>query len=470
VSTSPPVVTEHADVAIVGGGPCGLAAATRLAAAGVGKVVVLEREIEAGGIPRHAHHQGYGLRDLHRVLTGPSYAARWTQLAVDAGAEIRTAIQATGWSASRELELTSPQGRRRLAARAVILATGCRERPRSARLVAGTRPQGVLTTGMLQQLVYLNDEIPGRRAVVVGAEHVSFSALLTLNHGGAKAAAMITSLPHHQTFAALRAGAAIRFRVPLLTRTALTGIYGRRRVEAVELTDLDTGAVRRMQCDLVVFTADWIPDHELAVLADASLDPGTRGPLVDAALRTTRPGIFAAGNLLHGAETADTAALSGRHVAASVLRHLEGEPWPPARVPIHCCAPLDWIAPNALTTSEPIKPSENHFLIRAREDIITPEVELSQAERPLWRGRLLRIMPGRSAHLRTEWIARVNADAGPVYVRVLAGRRRGVLSTRFQRERNDGPTRGRGPSPSKTSTPREPSQRPSRAGGQTDAE
>ena len=122
-----------------------------------------------------------------------------------------------------------------------------------------------MTTSMLQQLVYLRHERPGRRAVVVGAEHVSFSALLTLSHGGARAVAMTTEHPRHQTLAAFRAGAALRFRAPLHTRTRVSAIRGRRRVEAVELTDLDTGATREVECDLVVFTADWIPDHELAV-------------------------------------------------------------------------------------------------------------------------------------------------------------------------------------------------------------
>ena len=185
-----------------------------------------------------------------------------------------------------------------------------------------------MTTGMLQQLVYLAGERVGSRAVVVGAEHVSFSALLTLEHGGARTVAMTTELPRHQSFALFRAGAAARFRVPLLTGTAVTAIHGGARVEAVELTEVATGRVRRIDCDTVVFTADWIPDHELAVLAGAELDPGTRGPVVDSRLRTTRPGLFACGNLLHGAETADVAALSGRHVAAGVLDRLGGGAWP----------------------------------------------------------------------------------------------------------------------------------------------
>ena len=411
------VPLERVDVAVVGGGPAGLAAAAALCSTGAGSVIVLERESEPGGIPRHARHHGFGLRDLHRPLTGPRYGARLAELAVQAGAEIRTRTQVTGWSDDGALELTSPRGRSRLEARATVLATGCRERPRAARLVPGSRPPGVITTGALQQLVYLLHECAGRRAVIVGTEHVSFSALLTLHHGGARAAAMVTEHPRHQTLAAFRAGAAIRYRVPLITRTRLTRILGDRRVEEVEFTHLVTGDVRRVACDLVVFTADWIPDHELAVLGGAALDPGTRGPAVDPGLHTTRPGLFAAGNLLHGAETADTAALSGRRAAESVIRYLGGAAWPAARVPIECEAPLHWIAPNAVVDAS--SGGEPPFRLRAHEILGSRQVEVVQDGRPLWRGRVRRLMPGRSSRLPSSWTGSVHVREGaPVVVRV----------------------------------------------------
>ena len=416
---------ETVSVAVVGGGPAGLTAAARLAGAGAGQVVVLERETDPGGIPRHAQHQGFGLRDLHRAMSGPRYAARIAERAAASGAELRTEAQVTGWTEDGALELTSPTGRSTMEARAVVLATGCRERPRSARLVAGSRPRGVMTTGMLQQLVYLRGEAPGRRAVVVGAEHVSFSALLTLAHGGARAAAMITEQPRHETLAVFRAGAAVRFRTRVQTRTRLAAIHGRSRVEGVDLADLDTGETRTLACDLVVFTADWIPDHELAVLGQAELDRATGGPAVDPALRTTRPGVFAAGNLLHGAETADVAALSGRHVAAAVIGHLEGEPWPTARVPIRCEDPLGWISPNMLSAdpSRRIAPSRGRFLLRSREALSGASVEVSQGGRELWRGRVRRLGPGRSSPVPFEWAGAVDPGAGAVLARLLSGRR-----------------------------------------------
>ncbi len=409
---------EAADVAVVGGGPAGLAAAAQIRRAGAARVLVLDREAEPGGIPRHAKHQGFGIRDLHRAMSGPRYAARLADDAERAGADLRTEAQVTGWADDGALELTEPGGRSLLDARAVILATGCRERPRSARLIPGSRPQGVMTTSMLQQLVYLRHERVGRRAVVVGAEHVSFSALLTLSHGGARAVAMTTEYPRHQTLAAFRAGAALRFRAPLHTRTSVSAIRGRRRVEAVELTDLDTGATREVECDLVVFTADWIPDHELAVMAGIELDPLTKGPAVDPGLRTTRPGVFAAGNILHGAETADVAALDGRHVAAAVARHLDGKGWPAARVPIRCEPPLGWIAPNVIAPGSDGDPPRERFLLRSGKSFVSRRIEIAQGGRTLWTGRLRRLGPGRSSFVPAEWAAAVDRQTGDVTVRL----------------------------------------------------
>jgi hypothetical protein len=309
----------------------------------------------------------------------------------------------------------------------VILATGCRERPRSARLVPGSRPEGVMNTGTLQQLVYLKGRKVGKRALIVGAEHVSFSALVTLGHGGARAVGMATELPRHQTLPLFRAGAALRWRAPVWTRTAVTAIHGRPRVEGVELTNLDTGHTRIVECDTVVFTADWIPDHELAAMGGLDMDPGTRGPAVDTALRTSREGVFAAGNLLHGAEPADIAALSGRHAAATGAAHVRGSAWPAERVAIECEPPLHWIAPNAIAPpagassagSRPAAPPRGRFLFRALEFLSGPRIEIRQSDRVLWDGRARRLVPGRSTALPAGWTAAVELEGGPVSVRVV---------------------------------------------------
>ena len=167
-------------VAIVGGGPAGLSAAIELRRLGVRHVTVYEREQQAGGIPRHTNHLGFGIRDLHRVMSGPRYARTLAERATRTGVDIR-----------RGAPVFSLDD---VDADAVLLATGARERPRAARLVPGDRPAGIFTTGSLQQLAMAGQRV-GNRAVIVGAEHVSFSAILTLRHVGCTAVAMVTRSP-----------------------------------------------------------------------------------------------------------------------------------------------------------------------------------------------------------------------------------------------------------------------------------
>jgi thioredoxin reductase len=401
---------------VIGGGPCGLAAALELRRLGLLPVTVIEREREAGGIPRHSAHTGFGLRDLRTVLSGPRYAERYRELAAEAGVDLLPETMVTGWERERRLKLTGPDGRREVEPPAVLLATGCRERPRSARLVPGSRPGGVMTTSTLQQLVHVRGRKVGRRAVIVGAEHVSFSAIATLAHGGASVAGLVTDLPRHQSLAAFRAGAAVRYRAPVWTRTAITDIRGRNQVESVQLTELDSGRTREVDCDLVIFTADWIPDHELAVIAGCELDPGSLGPLVDPAFRTTIPGVFAAGNLVHPAETADLCALDGRHAAGPIAAYLRAAEWP-AHTHLIARSPLAWVVPNLLLgAGHP--PLRNRFLLRPREILRRPRITVRQDRRELWSGRLSRLVPGRSAHIPAAWSAAVDPAGGPVVVAV----------------------------------------------------
>ncbi|MEY2445485.1 MAG: hypothetical protein QOE00_2065 [Ilumatobacteraceae bacterium] len=287
-------------VAIVGGGPSGLSAAIELRRLGMQHVTVYEREQHAGGIPRHTNHLGFGVRDLHRMMRGPRYARTLTDRAVAAGVDLRIGTP-----------LFSLHG---LDADAVILATGVRERPRSARLVPGDRPIGIFTTGSVQQLAMAGLRI-GSRAVIVGAEHVSFSAILTLAHAGCRTVAMITPLPRHQSYGVVKLATASARRVPVLAGVDIAEIVGHGHVERVVLTD-----GRTIECDTVVFTGGWIPDNELARRSGLEMDPAINGPVVDHTFATSREGIFAVGNLVHRVAAADRCALEGRAVAAAVIR------------------------------------------------------------------------------------------------------------------------------------------------------
>ena len=340
---------QHVAVAIVGGGPSGLTAAATLAGRVDGEVLVIEREAEMGGIPRHSDHPGYGIRDLKRFISGPAYASRLTAMAQDTGAALETEAMVTNWTGERRLQVTSPRGVRTVTADAVVLATGARERPRPARLVPGDRPDGVYTTGQLQNLVHLHHTHVGSRALIVGAELVSWSAVLTLREAGCATVGMVSAYPRSEAYTVFRMPGRFLMSGPVFTRSRIVSIDGKDRVRAAVVENIDTGSRVVVDCDTVVFTGDWIPDHELARTGGLAMDPATRGPVVDAGLRTSSPGVFAVGNLLHPVDTADGAALDGHHVAAAVGGWLEHRDEPPKAVRIRTDAPFRWVAPQLVS-------------------------------------------------------------------------------------------------------------------------
>ncbi|MGW5125199.1 NAD(P)/FAD-dependent oxidoreductase [Streptomyces sp. NPDC004069] len=410
----PPLTTP--DVLIIGGGPAGLTAAAELAGRRAGRVLVVDREQDAGGIPRHSDHTGYGLRDLRRVMSGPAYARHLVGQAGRAGAEIRTRTMVTGWADEHTVDVTSPDGRYRIRPRAIVLATGARERPRTARRIPGDRPHGVYTTGQLQNLVHLHHQPVGKRAVIVGGELVSWSAAVTLREAGCTPALMVSQYPKAESYAAFNAAGRTVLRVPVATRTRVTRVIGKGRCQAVEIEHLDTGRRRTVACDTVVFTGDWIPDHELARAAGITLDEGTLGPLTDTALRTSRPGVFAAGNLLHPVDTADVAALDGRHVAQQVVHHLNGEDRPAEGVRLIADAPFRWISPQLLRPNDPA-PARGRLLLWTDEFVRFPKVTVRQDGRTLARRTLAwPAAPGRVFRVPAALLDDVSSTGGPVHI------------------------------------------------------
>lgn len=402
---------ERCTVLIVGAGPAGLAAALELERRGVRGLLVVEREGEMGGTPRFCHHTGFGWHDLRRLYSGPDYARTYRQRIDAAGVEVRTSTMVTGWCAPRTVSVSGPAGVQQIEADAILLATGCRERPASARLVPGDRPAGLFTTGSLQRFVYEYGQQVGRRAVVVGAELVSLSAVLTLAHSHSQVTAMVTEHPGHQIyfpFAPVIWYAQRRLGAHLMPRTRISRIVGQRRVEAIECTHLDTGQTDVVPCDTVVFTGAWIPEHELVRNGGLVLDDATQGPQVDPALRTSVAGVFAAGNLLHGAQTADYAALEGRRAAQSIAHFLAATTWPQRGIPIKAMGPVAWITPNRVTPAE--LPSKNEFVFQSNRFYRNAQVSFYQGDRCLFTRRAGRLMPNRSYYLPGHWLPRVERE------------------------------------------------------------
>ena len=327
------------DVAVVGGGPAGLGAATRLKGLGVGHVAVLEREAAAGGIPRHCGHPPFGLREFRRILKGPDYAARLREAAEAAGVDIRPHITVTAVERGPMLRVSTPDGLARVMPGRVLLATGVRETPRSARLVSGTRPMGVVTTGALQSMVYLKSRTPFARPVIVGTELVSFSALLTCRHAGIRPVAMVEARSRPTAWRAATLLPRMRG-VRVLMDTELTRIEGADRVSGVMLRHV-SGREERLACDGIVFSGRFVSESTLVRMGHIEVDPASGGPVTDQFGRCSDPSYFSAGNMLHPADSAGRCWQEGVETAEQIARSLEGGlPVPDSATTIRPHAPI----------------------------------------------------------------------------------------------------------------------------------
>jgi NADPH-dependent 2,4-dienoyl-CoA reductase/sulfur reductase-like enzyme len=338
----------ESDILIVGGGPAGISAAVALRKRGVERVTILEREQSAGGVPRHCGHPPFGMREFGRVYDGPSYAARLVRYADEHGVRILTGTTVTALLPEGRVQVVNSQGRATMTARRVLLATGVRETPRSARLTSGDRPVGVINTGALQAFVYQRNLIPFKRPLIVGTELVSISAVLTCRKAGIKPVAMVEQNARPTT----RRPFALFPRMlglPVWYGAEIEKINGTKRVESV-LLRLANGSTREVACDGVLFTGRFTPEATLVRGSHLELDPGSGGPRIDQYGRCSDPAYFAAGNLLRPVETAGWSFREGRRIGDLLADDLEKKlPSPDTSIPLLHDEAIKLVVPQRLT-------------------------------------------------------------------------------------------------------------------------
>ncbi|QIG52257.1 FAD-dependent oxidoreductase [Nordella sp. HKS 07] len=335
---------DEVDVVVIGAGPAGLAAATMLASAA--RVLVLDRESAAGGIPRHCGHFPFGLREFRRLMRGPDYARALVARAEASGVRIETAVNVVRLHPGPRVTVTSDKGLHEIRARLVLLATGVRETSRAQRLIGGEKPGGVLATGALQGLVYLEGRRPFRRPVILGTELVSFSAIMTCLHAGIRPVAMIE--PNRSITARWPASIYPWLkRVPVHLSTRIRRIEGHEHVERVVLEGPRGESI--LDTDGVIVTGRFRPEATLLDASHLERDPATGGPVVDNFGRCTDPSYFAAGNMLRPVETAGWSWAEGVAIGKAMRAGLEGKLPDGERHRVRLVGDaIDWVLPHAV--------------------------------------------------------------------------------------------------------------------------
>ncbi len=325
---------KNVDVLIVGGGPAGLAAAIAAKESGIDNLLVLEREHNPGGILRQCIHNGFGLHRFKEELTGPEYAQRDIDKAKELGIEIQTDTFVLSVDPDHTVTaMSSEKGIEVFQAKSIILAMGCRERPRGALGTPGTRCAGIYSAGTAQKYVNLMGYMPGKRVVILGSGDIGLIMARRMTLQGAKVLACVELMPFSSGLNRNIVQCLNDYDIPLYLSHTVVDIEGNERLTGVTVAKVDEnrrpipGSEIHFDCDTLLLSVGLIPENELSQGAGVKMSPLTSGAEVDDVLQTNIPGVFACGNVLHVHDLVDHVSnesfKAGRAAAAYARGELE---------------------------------------------------------------------------------------------------------------------------------------------------
>lgn len=350
------------DLVIIGGGPAGLAAAIAAREAGIDNLLILERDARLGGILNQCIHNGFGLHTFKEELTGPEYAGRYIDRVRELGIPYRLdtividlAEMLDGCGGKLVTAMSRKEGLHTIEARSIILAMGCRERPRGALNIPGFRPAGIYSAGTAQRYVNLEGRMPGREVVILGSGDIGLIMARRMTLEGARVKLVAELMPYSGGLKRNIVQCLEDYGIPLRLRTTVVDIKGKKRVEAVVVAEVDgnsrpiPGTEEEIACDTLLLSCGLIPENELSGRLGLTMNPATGGPLVNESLETDVQGVFACGNVLHVHDLVDyvseEAAQAGRKAAA----YLQGSlPEPEREIPVRGGSGVRYTVPASL--------------------------------------------------------------------------------------------------------------------------
>jgi len=397
---------ETCGVAVIGGGPAGLAAALGARRAGAGKVLLLEREKTLGGILNQCVHDGFGLFLYKETISGPEYAERLIEDVVREPIQVETGAMVLDLSPDRVLRINAREGFRLVQARAVVLAMGCRERTRDMIEIPGTRPAGVFTAGLAQNLVNLQNLRIGRETVILGSGDIGLIMARRLAFEGVAVKGVFEIMPWPGGLERNVRQCLMDFGIPLELGATVVEIRGRDRVESVVVAKVDealapvAGTERVIPCDTLLLSVGLIPENELSKRAGVELSPLTGGAVVDETLMTSVPGVFSCGNVLHIHDVADWASYEGFAAGEMAARHAAGDRAGGATVRVSAGANVKYALPQLVTAGT--AGVELSFRVRRPARDVRIEVTGRTSGRVLARRKFPRLLPSELQKIKVQ--------------------------------------------------------------------
>jgi len=346
--------SQVVDLVVVGGGPAGLAAAISARKNGVENLVVVERNGWLGGILPQCIHDGFGLELFKEQLTGPEYAQRYIDELESLKISYMLDSMVLEITPEKQVYVASPKGLVCFDAKAIVLAMGCRERTRGQICIPGTRPAGVYTAGVAQNLINLKDVMVGREVVILGSGDIGLIMARRLTLEGAKVHAVVEILAHTNGLPRNIQQCLIDYGIPLYLSHTVTEIHGKDRVEAVTISPVDQnlkpieGKEQKIVCDTLLLSVGLIPENDLSRNFGVKLSPVTGGAVVDENLETSMLGVFACGNALHVHDVVDYVTLESERAGKNAADFVLGRVCGAQRIPIDVGKGVRYVLPQSI--------------------------------------------------------------------------------------------------------------------------